>query len=196
MSAALRDRAKSECIEALKRYDFVEFRKGYLNKKINDEFGCWIGLNFGVYSGHVSLSPFVGVHVEKLDRQFSLLSGFKYDNRTASYAAHLGELAPSEPAFDFFDADDVSRTAYRLAALYADVGFTFSRSIASYSALLPLLHERVSMLGGFPERYALCLYELGRRDEAVAYVIELGEDWEHIRPFTENFLKFCGSTVS
>ncbi|MFD1701673.1 hypothetical protein ACFSCV_01525 [Methylopila henanensis] len=199
MSAALRDRVRAACIEALKRHGFVEIRKGWPSKYINDDFSCWVGLNTGVYAGSVSLSPFVGVHAQKLDRriaQFCADKKLKYDCRNASYAIHMGEIAPYEPVFDFFDGDDISEDAARLAKLYAEVGFPFSQSIASNEALLPLLYERVDMLGGYPERYAVCLDELGRRNEAIAYVTKIGEEWEHLRPFCQNFLEFYRTTTS
>lgn len=191
MSAALRDYVRAECVEALKRHGFIEIRKTWPIKYINDDFRCWVGLNFGVYGGTVSLSPFIGVHGEKLDRLAAVLAGRKYDGRCASYAVHMGEIAPHEPTFEFFDRADTSGKIERLATLYAQSGFQFSQDIASYAALLPLLHERTPMLGGFPERYAICLLKLGRREEAIGYVTRLAEDQEHLTAFCENFVRHC-----
>jgi hypothetical protein len=104
-------------------------------------------------------------------REVASLEGKKYQiGSVATYAIHLGELCPTESAFDFHGPADVDVESTRLAQLIAGTGVPYMRSLASFEALLPLLEGRVSSLGGYPERYAMALRLLGRFDAARTFV--------------------------
>ena len=178
--ARFRDSIKARCVDALIAEGFTKYRKDRVDWPIHDGFHCWVGLNDGLYSDYVEINPFVGIHVVPLMRLAARLEGRKYSRGTATYAVHMGELAAAkeERAFAFGPQQSegfIQEECERLARLYATVGLDYARSIASYEALLPLLEQRIDMLGAYPERYACCLYLMGRKDEA--------------RAFTESFLQ-------
>ena len=113
---------------------------------------------------------FVGVHAVPIMKFYTAMEGRKYSRSTATYAVHIGLLAPKELIFRFDRHTNVAAEADRLARLYVDVGLTYAISISTYELLLPLLRERVPMLGGYPERVATCLYLMGRKQEARSFV--------------------------
>ena len=166
------------CYEALAAVGFNRFRKENVNWPINVDFHCWVGLNSGIYAEYVEINPFVGIHVVPIEKLWTSIKIGKYPGRysrgLATYALHLGQLAPHEKVFEFSRDTDIKQEADRLAQLCLDVGLPYAKSIASYESLLPLLQERIDMLGAYPERLACCLYLMGKIDEA--------------RAFTENFL--------
>ena len=160
----------NKCCQALADVGFTRYRKYDVDLPFDDNFHCWAGLNTGLYSDHLEISPFIGIHVVRLAKLASLGS-LKYDRATATYAVHLGTLdcAKDETAFFFrpeWSERLLASEARRLAQLYASCGMGFARSIASYDALLPLLEERVPWLGGYPQRVAACLYLMGQKDRA------------------------------
>lgn len=174
--AAFRREVLGVCHDALVKEGFARFRKEAVDMPIRDGFHCWVGLNTGLYSSHVAINPFVGIHVVPIERLWTSLKRGQYPGRydrcTATYAVHVGELAPEEMAFEFSRDTDIASEARRLARLYSTVGLTFACSIISYEKLLPLLLGRSDMLGAFPERVAACLFLMNRRDEARAFVEE------------------------
>jgi len=124
---------------------------------------------------------------------YTSLEGRKYSRSTATYALHMGNLAPKEPLVRFTPQADVAAEASRLARLYADVGLSYALSIGSYDRLLPLLRERVSMLGAYPERVASCLYLMGRKEEARSFVEGfLQDNPDYFEGFAVPFLKMLG----
>lgn len=158
------------CCDALERHGFTRFKKENVDWPLVDGFHCWVGLNTGLYPDFVDINPFVGVHVVPIMKFYTALEGRKYARTTATYARHMGEFVPDVPAFQFTRAADVRSEADRLARLYATVGLEFAKAIADYDSLLPLLRERIDMHGAYPERYASCLYLMGRKAEARAFV--------------------------
>ncbi|MFD1218367.1 hypothetical protein [Microbulbifer celer] len=164
-----------KCYEALMAVGFTRYRKEAVDWPLEDGFHCWVGLNEALYDEYFEINPFVGIHVVPLEKLWSVLKERKYDRGVATYALHMGLLSPHEPVFHFTRQTDIEAEAERLAKLYLDVGLSYAKSIASYEALLPLLQDRVDMLGAYPERVASCLYLMGRREEA--------------RQFTEDFLE-------
>jgi len=145
---------------------------------LENGFHCWVGLNAGLYAEYVEINPFCGVHSVGIEKLWtSLKSGkypTKYDRGIATYAIHLGKIAPDERVFRFRRDNNLKAEANRLADLYVGAGLPFAKSLASYEALLPHLRDRVEMLGGYPERFASCLFLMGRVEEA--------------RSFAKNFL--------
>jgi hypothetical protein len=161
---------------------------------VGKRFHCWVGLNTGLEKDHVQINPFVGVHVVPIEKLWtSEKSGKypgKYDRSHATYALHMGRLAPDETVFRFAPPMDVDAGAARLAQLYSTVGLAYAKSIATYERLLPLLQERVEMLGAYPERVACCLYLMGRKVEAQAFVEDfLPKNREYFEGFAIPFLK-------
>ena len=131
--------------ESLVREGFHRFRKMAVDLTIVDGFRCWVGLNDGLYPDHVQINPFVGVHVVPIDRLWADVcqgkGASKYDRGAATYAIHLGEIAPNETEFRFTRETDIDAETNRLAKLIREVGVAYAKSIASYEALLPLLIE-------------------------------------------------------
>lgn len=187
------------CCDALEREGFTRFRKEKIDWPLGEGFHCWVGLNTGLYPEVLRVSPFVGLHVLLIEKLWtSQKSGkypSKYDRGIATYARHMGELAPDVPAFQFTRSTDVPSEARRLARLYATVGLEFAKAIADYDSLLPLLKERIDMLGAYPERYASCLYLMGRAPEARAFVSEfLPKHPDYFEGFAIPFLRMLNES--
>lgn len=159
-----------ECCAALSDVGFTRYRKEDVDWPLDASFHCWVGLNVGLDRDCVMINPFVGVHAVTIMNVYTWLEGRKYSRSTATYAIHLGKLAPKVAAFGFTRQTNVQSEAKRLAELYGTTGLTYAASIASYDQLLSLLEERVESLGGYPERFASCLYLMGRKDEARSFV--------------------------
>jgi len=188
--AAFKQAVLLKCYDALEVEGFTRYRKQDVDWPMEHGFHCWVGLNTGLEKEHLDINPFVGVHVVPIMKLYSSLEGRKYSRSTATYAVHMGELTPKEQAFRFTRQTDVAEEAARLARLYADVGLSYALSIGTYELLLPLLRDRVSMLGAYPERVASCLYLMGRKDEARSFVEEfLKEHRDYFEGFAVPFLK-------
>lgn len=173
-NAEFKNHVRIKCYEALAGIGFTRYRKEDADWPLDKNFHGWVGLNTGLYDEYVEINPFVGIHVVPIMKLYTGLEGRKYSRSVATYAIHMGELVPRVPAFEFTRETDVEVEAKRLAQLYLDHGLSYARSLASYEVLLPLLKERIDMLGAYPERVASCLYLMGRIEEA--------------REFTESFL--------
>ncbi len=165
-----KDHVTESCYSALAHVGFERYRKYNLDWPLHDGFHCWVGLNRGIYPTHVEINPFVGLHVVPLMRLAESLAGRKYNRGVATYAVHFGLLAPSTRGFVFDKHSDVVAEAHRLANLYLGEGLSYAKALASYDALLPLLHARAESLGGYPECVACCLYLMGKGDEAAQFV--------------------------
>lgn len=188
--AAFKQAVLLKCYDALEAEGFTRFRKQDVDWPMEHGFHCWVGLNTGLEKEHLDINPFVGVHVVPIMKLYTSLEGRKYSRSTATYAVHMGKLAPKERAFRFTRETDIAAEAARLASLYADVGLSYALSIGTYELLLPLLRDRVPMLGAYPERVASCLYLLGRKDEARSFVKEfLKEHRDYFEGFAIPFLK-------
>jgi hypothetical protein len=187
-----------QCYDALERAGFSRFRKGGVDWPLKDGFHAWTGLNTVLNRDRVDVNPFVGIHVVQIAKLCSELDKgqyqTKYSRGVATYAVYVGELAGAEdePAFAFTPQQSkgfVVAEVDRLANLYATVGLDFARSIASYESLLPLLIDRVPMLGGYPQRVASCLYLMGRKAEARQFVEGFSpEHREYLEGFAVAFL--------
>lgn len=188
-NAAFRDALVIRALNALQSVGFTRFRKSNVDWPLHEGFHCWVGLNTGLYSDHVEINPFVGIHVVQLDKLWEGIQVGKYPGKysrsVATYARHMGELERAEhvPGFEFtpeHSDEFIQSELERLAHLYATVGLEFAHSLASYEALLPLLRERVPMLGGYPQRVASCLYLMGRKAQARQFVEEFLPNHRHV----------------
>lgn len=178
------------CYDALAAAGFTRYRKEDVDWPLENGFHCWVGLNSNLEKEYFQINPFVGVHVVPIMKLYTSLEGRKYSRSIATYAVHMGTLSPHEPVFEFTRRTDVEAEAARLARLYATVGLSYARSIASYERLLPLLQERVPMLGAYPERVAACLYLMDRKEEARNFVEDfLKTHREYFEGFAVPFLK-------
>lgn len=197
--AKFQKRIRLKCFDALEAEGFTRYRKESVDRPMHDGFHAWVGLNTGLYPDRVAFEPHVGVHVVPIEKLASMKSGKyprKYDRRVATYAIHLGKLntiGEDQRAFAFApqQSDEfIDSECRRLAHLYATAGLDYTRSIASYEALLPLLQERVDMLGGYPESVASCLYLMGRKAEAREFIENFPEKYrEYIEGFATPFLE-------
>lgn len=200
-----RQKIEQECLGALVDLGFSKIGKSCVEMPTEKGFSCWVGLNQGAYANRLCIEPFVGVHVEPIARLYANIDQGKYRVRynrcVATYAVHIGELpdASGQRAFMFTPEQSLEfqrSEIKRLAALYSTVGLSFARSISSFEALLPLLKERVSMLGGYPQRFACCLYLLGREDEARLFVEEfLTNNWDAFEGFAIPFLRMLDEAI-
>ncbi|MDQ3523544.1 MAG: hypothetical protein M3451_00615, partial [Chloroflexota bacterium] len=121
-----------KCYDALEAVGFTRYRKEDVDWPMEHGFHCWVGLNTGLEKEHLDINPFVGVHVVSIMKLYTSLEGRKYSRSTATYAIHVGELAPKESIFRFTRQTDVAAEANRLARLYADVGLSYALSIGTY----------------------------------------------------------------
>jgi tetratricopeptide (TPR) repeat protein len=193
-TAAFKKEVIHKCNEALVAAGFTRHSKDWVDLPFDKTFYAWVGLNTGLYDEYVQVNPFVGVHVEPVMKLVAKILRRKYSRSVATYAIHMGELAAKTQGFAFTPTTDIETEAARLAQLYVEIGLPYSRSIASYDALLPLLKSRVGLLGGYPERVASCLYLMGRFDEARQFIEELLiSDEEYARRFSDCFFEMLPS---
>lgn len=169
-----------KCYDALERTGFTRYRKEGVDWPMENGFHCWVGLNTALEQDYVEINPFVGVHVVPVEKLWTTLKigryPGKYDRGVATYALHMGALASKERIFRFTRQTDISAEADRLARLYLDVGVPYALSIGTYAQLLPLLRNRVPILGAYPERVASCLYLMGEKEEARDFVDDFLQD--------------------
>lgn len=188
---------RQKCYEALAEAGFTRFRKEGVDWPMEHGFHCWVGLNTAIEPEYIAINPFVGVHVVPIEKLISIKIGkypMKYDRRVATYAVHMGQLVPKERVFRFTRGTDIEAEAARLARLYVDVGLPYALSIGAYELLLPLLQERVPMLGAYPERVASCLCLMGRKEEAQSFVEGFLRDHrDYFEGFAAPFLKMLSS---
>lgn len=182
--AEFKQKVLMACCDALQRQGFTRYRKENVDWPLAEGFHCWVGLNTASCSEYIELNPFVGIHASKIMKMYTYIEGRKYDRSIATYPIHVGDIAPREDVFHFYNESDLAVTSERLARIYATAGLAYAQSISSYSALLPLLNARVEMLGGYPERVACCLYLMGRVRDARSFA----EDFlQKERPYFEGF---------
>jgi len=192
--ASFRNAVLLRCYDALQREGFVRFRKEGVDWPLNNDFHFWLGLNTGLMANYVQINPFVGLHVVTIGKLIaSVKKGdgrSKYHRDYATYAVHIGEIAPHARVVRFTLGTDIDAEAIRLAKLCVATGLPFAKSIGSYEKLLPLLQARVDMLGGYPERVACCLYLMGRLAESHLFTEEfLAKEPEYFRGFAIPFLE-------
>lgn len=192
--AAYKQVVRRHCYDALEAAGYTRFRKEGVDWPLGNGFHGWVGLNTAIEPQYIEINPFVGVHVVPIEKLWFPLKASKpprkYERRVATYAVHMGELVPKERSFRFTRQTDVAAEAARLAQLYVRVGLPYAESMASYDRLLPLLQDRVTQLGGYPERVASCLYLMGRTDEARAFVEDFVQQQpDYFSGFAMPFLK-------
>lgn len=180
------------CEDALVRHGFKRLRRHSVAWAFSPDFLGWIGLNVGNYPTHVQINPFVGIHCVPLMKLYKESSENKYQpkkyqlGRYATYAVHLGEVCDEGlGGFIFPEGADIEPVAEELAVAVREHGVPYMQTLTSYEALLPLLRGREPMLGGYPERVAVCLMVLGRQAEALAYLDAKLEEYRKNPRYTE-----------
>ena len=198
--AAYKKTVRLACYDALEWEGFSRFRKEDVDWPLGDGFHAWVGLNTGLYASHVEINPHVGVHVIPIEKLWHSLDkgkyATKYNRGYATYAIHMGEIAPNEDVFHFARNTDIRSEARRLARLYASVGLDYAKSIANYEVLLPLLSD-FDRLGTYPQRVSCCLYLMGRVAEARAFTEDfLGKERDSFVGFARPFLRMIDGELS
>jgi hypothetical protein len=115
-----------KCYEALTTVGFTHYRKENVDWPLENGFHGWIGLNTGLYDEYVEINPFVGIHVVPIEKLWLPLKGRKYNRGVATYALHMGLLAPHTQPFEFTRATNISEEATRLAQFYMNVGLPYA----------------------------------------------------------------------
>lgn len=162
-----------ECEFSFKENRFYIPRKGCVLLPIDENFLGWVGMNIASNAGMLEINPFVGIHCSEIFRTKSSITKKKYPKgETATFAIHLGEICPEVRAFHFYSSEpeSVRVEAERLVATIVKFGVPYMHSIASYNKLIPLLKERVDMLGGFPESYAIALFKNNELEKCVEFL--------------------------
>ena len=190
----LKARVLLACFDALERHGFLRYKRQGVDLHLRDSFYCWVGINTAIEADYVEVNPSVGIHVVSIEKLWtSLTKGkypWKYRRGVATYALHMGELAPKVPAFHFAPETDIASEAARLADLYCKVGVPYAKSISDYERTLPLLESRIDWLGAYPERVACCLYLMHRAADARAFVQDfLSREEDYFKGFAEPFLE-------
>jgi hypothetical protein len=107
----------------------------------------------------------------------------------ATYAVHIGGVAPHERVVRLTLQTDVEQEASRLAKMCVIIGLPFAESIANNDKLLPLLEARTNMLGGYPERVACCLYLMGHKAQSRAFTQDFAaKEPAYFQAFADAFL--------
>jgi hypothetical protein len=178
------------CETALVKVGFKRLRRGTIIWEFSPDFWGWVGLNKGLHGTFIRINPFVGVHAVEVMKLCAQFDGSKFiKGAYATYAIHLGEVLPTELTFEFQDGKDMHGEAERLAQSVAAAGLQYMQTIANYEALVPLLESRMSMLGGYPERYAASLYLSGKHDSARQFVAAVLNKTGDLAKFSSNFFE-------
>lgn len=193
-TSAFKNAVKQKCYAKLAIAGFIRYRKDEVDFPLDNVFHTWAGLSTGLYDECVRVNPMVGLHVVPIMKLFAKILGRKYSRSDVTYSIPMGELVPRTRGFAFTLTTNVEEEAARLAQLYIDVGVPYARTIASYDVLLPLLESQVSLLGGYPEKVACCLFLMGRYGKAREFVEEfLERDEDYTRRFLFPFLEMLPS---
>lgn len=163
--------------------------------QISESVDAWVGLNITKKGNGVITLCNVGVHCRKIE---SLICDMTvgnyarlYDSTIATYSTPLAslELPPTERSF-YVEAgasdEFLAEEAARLARLVSDHGIPFAQEISGYTTLLEKLKPLAYKLGGFPERYAACLYFLERYNELDEFMTKYPE---HLKPYVSGFFE-------
>ena len=134
------------------------------------------GPNKGNYSGHLQINPFIGIHCIPIMKLVDELEGEKYKTgSTATYAIHMGEIAPDVRQFTFTNDTDLEAEAERLADEVITHALPWMKSHANYQILLEIIKNKVDILGGNPQWYAAGLY-LNKQTEAALKFVQSRTD--------------------
>ena len=151
----------------------VQLKYGLGTWPIDEHFSGWIGLNQGVHPTFVRVNPNIGIHCVAVMKLVAEARGVKY--RKGEYPTHscfIGTRCPDVLQLIFENEADLLPEATRLAEIIDQYGVPYIHSLASYDALLPLLHADVDNGDGFSATYAAALYLSGDTQGAFRFLEE------------------------
>ena len=162
---------EKECTKALVREGFESPRMRTRYIQLNEEFLGWVGLNRGNYADYLQINPFIGIHCIPIMKMVKELQGAKYKiGETATFAIHMGEIAPNVKQYIFQDETNITEVATRLSAEIMEFALPWMTKNASFESLLPKIEQKVDMLGGNPQWYASGLFLSGQEQNAKEFV--------------------------
>lgn len=162
---------EEECDIALCLLGAKRPRSGTRFFEISKDVLCWIGLNKGRHEESLRINPFIGIHNVPIMSLKAQIDGKKYKKgEFATISVHLGELCSDVEQFIFYENDDIVVEATRLAKTIYEYGIDYANQFMKIESLLPILKSKIDMLGGYPERYAICLYLSGDIEGAKQFV--------------------------
>ena len=166
-------RVLAECGRLFELEGFEVPARGRIYRPLEVDALGWVGLNTSTSISALEIWPNVGIHHVAVMQMVSRLQGRKYvKGDVATYAVSLGSIAPGEGAFKFLDGGDSRGEARRLVDTVVTHALPWMKRIGSLDEVIPLLRQREDMLGGVPERIAVALHLLGRKDDVLAYLAQ------------------------
>lgn len=163
--------------------------------QISESVDVWVGLNITKKGNGVITLCNVGIHCRKIESLICDMTvgnyARQYDSTIATYATPLAslELPPTERSFfvETGASDEfIAEEAARLARLVSDYGIPYAQEVSDYTVLLEKLKPLAYKLGGFPERYAACLYFLKRYNELDEFITKYPEQ---LNPYVAGFFE-------
>ena len=166
--------------ENLLKIGFERTGKRTILLNIGDDFFGWVGINSGIMANSVAINPHVGVHSKKIMELSAQISGSKYEyGKYATISKYLGTVDRSLPQLIVRDKSDLKRALSLFQESMLKYGVPFMRQYNNYEALLPVLLDNVSRLGGYPERVAICYHLMGKDSTALRFLDDLKDSfWE------------------
>ena len=159
------------CEHALKARGFYVLRQGTILFPINDEFSGWLGLNRAKHGSVVNVYPFVGIHAHEVGKLIAKCRGEKYKNGwLATFALPISAIIENFPGIAFEENQDIDKSADDFAQLISDNVIEYYRSMSAYDKILPMLIQRETTGGGYPERVASVYYLTGEKEKAKIYI--------------------------
>lgn len=189
-----KDNIRSALFDELIIRGHTLYSKDVIGIDFGGGFFSWIGVPCNkIDNSTVEILINIGIHSVNIEKMWIKLrnsSAIKYSRRVASYSVPIDLLVESLKIDHNFNADNYKSKSKEFADLIVSYGNEFSRSISSYDDLLPYLKGRVPMLGAYPERYACCLYFLGRLAEAKDFVAMIDKEKPaYFGDFANNFAR-------
>jgi hypothetical protein len=191
--ASLCESVRAACYRSLARCGFVRYERWSIDWPFDEHFHCWARVNVREADRHCEVEPMIGIHATHIERGWTALKVGRYRSvyrrSLATVACSLLPIAGLSRPLTIRAHEAGEQDVENLVDLYRDVGLAFAQGMAAYDALAPMLRQRVGALGGNPERLALCLHLLDRRDEAIAFVSEFARTRPaYFEGFAEPFL--------
>lgn len=178
----------NECESEFKKQGFYTPRKNCILFELNKEFYGWVGMNTAINSGILEINPFIGVHCKDIMEIRDFLWGSKYKlGDVATVSVHFGTILPTADSFIFSNdnPEHVHAECSRLVSAITDYGIPYMKKISTLDNLIHALEDKVKMLGGFPESYAIALCKNNQAERCLQF---LDEHSEVIRPYGGNIV--------
>lgn len=192
----LKDSVREDLLEALVARGLTRLRKRRVGVDFGGGFFSWCGLNFKPNDNGFTAHVFVGVHCVQLERTWTSLKRVKYVTQysmdLATVSIGIDRVVELRRGDLSISPDSYSGDIARVAEFISGHGLEYCKNIANYDSILLELGKRVHILAGVPEKYACCLYLMGKEAEAAAFIKEFSRgNANYLQDFTANFLKMC-----